>query len=199
MNPHPHMNAHQALEHQLRLAKKSRLDRALVDGRTSHSPKWHAFSILDHVRCVTCIAEQLVAAGAIHSDLITAALWHDVGKFISVQFGLDTPTFHNHAEVGANYLSRFATFPPHVLESIRFHGILRLDHEPRRRVQTDWLLPWLELCDEFGKWSESDFPPEGSAKTRRRRRELLRVIVSYGVPPFWVSFAEQILWRKILQ
>jgi len=192
MGPYLKMSVIQALEYQRDLAKNTKLPPAMIEGNLSHSPKWHAFSIIKHIQRVTSIAKKVIDSGELFEDLIIIAVWHDVGKFLSIQYGPDGPTFHGHAGVGAEFLEKSNSFPQHIIEAIRFHGFLNLSGAKTESWRKNYFLPWLELCDELGKWNRTEFPPKGSGRTRSRRAELLRTVVAHGVPASWVKFAEEV-------
>lgn len=196
MTPSPAMTFSEVLKHHLELAERIGLEGQLLNGNQSHAPKWHAFSVINHIRRVVRIAERLCEAGAVEQTLITAAAWHDIGKVIAVQFRPDGPKFHGHAEDGAAYLDKAGCFPSDVVSAIRHHGSLRSLHDPALDPAAGTLWPWLELCDELGKWTISEFPPTGSERTRVQRADLLRKIAVRGVPIRWVNFAERVSSRE---
>ena len=182
----------EALTIQRALAKATRLDPRMALCNLTHAPRWHAFSVMEHIRQVTHIAKSLVLACEAPTDLLITAVWHDVGKFISIQYGPKGPTFRNHAAVGAQYLEDFRNLPAPVVEAIRWHGRLKDIVNRQADLPSNTLLSWLELCDEFGKWTEVCFPPEGTDRTRRKRDELLEKIVALGIKRSTVTLAQQI-------
>jgi len=190
--PHPCMSLAEVLEQHLEFASSAGLESAMLDGNQSHVPKWHGFSILGHIEKVIFIARKLVEAGAIGPLLITATAWHDVGKVITIQYGPEGPTFHGHEEAGAAFLERAGTFPDAVIRAVRYHGSLKTLDSLGQDPIAGTLWPWLELCDELGKWTEAKFPPRGGLRTRKKREQILQKVLLRGVPHYWICYAQDV-------
>lgn len=189
------MSLAEALAVHVALGAAAGLPHDIVSGIDSHAPKWHACSIVDHVSWVTAIASALVAHNTAPPELVTCAIWHDIGKVVAPQRSHVGPTFHHHAPTGAVYLAESGWFDPQVVLAVAEHGAYR--ERGGYRSDAGQLLPLVDLCDELGKWSVEHFPPQGGDKQRRRRAETLCLIADAGVSRDTINLAVTIATRLV--
>ena len=136
----------------------------ILCGSTSHAGKWHACSIMEHIRWCTAMACECSALARMQAglyisneaaanqeeiplvttldDLIVAAIYHDIGKVIAPQITEEGFKFHDHGPVGADYLGCHSIVSPRVAEVIRQHGAYRKEPYPK---DLDVLVAYLDL------------------------------------------------------
>lgn len=161
------------------LGRNAGLPEGLLCGSDSHARKWHACSIVEHVRWCTELAIICESSKACPEGLVEAAAFHDIGKVIAPQFTDEGPKYYGHAAYGADYLESNGLVSMRIVEAVRLHGFYRTESYPS---DVDILVPYLDLCDELAKWSVRRFPLEGGEKQRRNRQMILSKIIDAGVP-----------------
>ena len=155
---------HEQHHERLKEMVKTRPDIPVMDGPASHEEGWHNKSVLGHIEWTKSNADKAYAAAGI--DVREIAALHDIGKIIDAKVKPDgTFSFKGHEITGADYLKNersWHTLMDEEIEVIRHHGSMRKGIEGVTLTPEGLKkLAVLELCDEFGKWSQESKPPKG--------------------------------------
>lgn len=103
---------------------------AEADSVCDHDPKWHEFGVLGHTKKVFNNAIEIKSLTGI--DIVKAALWHDIGKFI-VRYEkpdkLGEYSFKGHEKESEKYLREKCpdNFTKDDLFLVANHGLIRGD------------------------------------------------------------------------
>ena len=168
------LSLHEHHHERLKEMVKTRTDIPVLEGPSSHEEGWHSRSVLGHIEWTKANSDKAYAVAGI--DIREVAALHDIGKIIDAKIKPDgTFSFKGHEISGADYLKNersWHSLLDEEIEIIRHHGSMRkgIDHI---HLTPEGLkkLAVLELCDEFGKWSQEHRPPKGDETKMLAQRQ----------------------------